>query len=78
MILFPALTAMRLTKNFRLTVILAAVISVICFTAGFFAACLLSLQTGAAVVTAELAVFVAVTAVTSLVTRIRTQRSVAA
>ena len=59
-IIFPALTAMRLTGNFRRTVILSAVISVACFIVGFFAACLLSLQTGAAVVTVNLAVFCAV------------------
>lgn len=60
MIIFPALTAMRLTKSFRLTTLLSAVISVFCFLVGFFAACALSLQTGAAVVTVELAVFMLV------------------
>ncbi|MCR4905562.1 MAG: metal ABC transporter permease [Clostridiales bacterium] len=59
-IIFPSLTAMRLTGNFRRTVILSAAISVACFIVGFFAACLLSLQTGAAVVTVNLAVFCAV------------------
>ncbi len=59
-IIFPSLTAMRLTGNFRRTVILSAVISVACFIVGFFAACLLSLQTGAAVVTVNLLVFCAV------------------
>ena len=65
MIIFPALTAMRLTKSFRLTVILSAVISVACFLAGFCTACVLSLQTGAAVVTVELAVFSVVCLVTA-------------
>ena len=74
LIIFPSLTAMRMTGNFKLTVILSAVISVVCFTVGFFAACCLSLQTGAAVVAVELAVFAAVCAVTSLVFRIRTKR----
>lgn len=74
LIIFPSLTAMRMTGNFKLTVILSAVISVVCFTIGFFAACCLSLQTGAAVVAVELAVFAAVCAVTSLVSRIRTKR----
>lgn len=58
LIVFPALTAMQLTKSFKLTVILSALISIVCFTIGFFAACCLSLQTGAAVVTVELAAFV--------------------
>ena len=57
LIIFPALTAMQLTKSFKWTVILAAVISVVCFVIGFFAACCFSLQTGAAVVTVELLCF---------------------
>lgn len=58
LIVFPALTAMQLTKSFKLTVLLSAGISIVCFTIGFFAACCLSLQTGAAVVTVELCAFV--------------------
>ncbi len=57
LIIFPALTAMQLTKSFKWTVLLAAVISVVCFIIGFFAACCFSLQTGAAVVTVELVCF---------------------
>ena len=57
LIIFPALTAMQLTKSFKWTVLLAALISVGCFIVGFFAACCFSLQTGAAVVTAELLCF---------------------
>ncbi|MBQ4354468.1 MAG: metal ABC transporter permease [Clostridia bacterium] len=71
LIIFPALTAMRLTKSFRLTVILSAVISVVCFVAGFLAACVYSLQTGAAVVTAELVCFVLVSAVSAAVSEFR-------
>ena len=56
-IMISALTAMQLTKSFKKTVILSAAISLVCFTIGFFAACCLSLQTGAAVVTVELAAF---------------------
>lgn len=67
LIIFPALTAMRLTKSFRLTVIFSAVISVVCFVAGFLTACVFSLQTGAAVVTAELLCFVAVSSVSAIV-----------
>ena len=57
LIVFPALSAMRLTKSYRLTVILSCIISVVCFTAGFLASCFFSLQTGAAVVTEELVFF---------------------
>ncbi len=66
MLIFSSLTAMRLTKSYKKTVILSAVISVSCFIVGFFAACFLSLQTGAAVVTAELLVFTAVCAIKAI------------
>ncbi|MBR3997009.1 MAG: metal ABC transporter permease, partial [Clostridia bacterium] len=71
LIIFPALTAMRLTKSFRLTMILSAVISVVCFIAGFLTACVHNLQTGAAVVTAELVCFVLVCAVSAVVSEVR-------
>ena len=71
LIIFPALTAMRLTKSFGTTVGLSAVISVVCFLAGFFTACVFSLQTGAAVVTAELLCFAVVCAVTEIAAKVR-------
>lgn len=71
LIIFPALTAMRLTKSFRLTMILSAVISVVCFIAGFLTACVHNLQTGAAVVTVELICFVLVCAVSAIVSEVR-------
>ncbi|MBQ4351931.1 MAG: metal ABC transporter permease [Clostridia bacterium] len=74
-IIFPALTAMRLTGNFRRTVILSAAISVACFIVGFFAACLLSLQTGAAVVTVNLAVFCAVYGIAWIAGKIKQKRT---
>lgn len=74
LIIFPALTAMRITKSFKLTVILSAVISVVCFIIGFFAACFLSLQTGAAVVTVELICFSAVCGITALIAKIKNHR----
>ncbi len=71
LIIFPALTAMRITNSFRLTVILSAVISVVCFILGFFAACRYSLQTGAAVVAAELVCFAVVCVVSEIISFIR-------
>ena len=56
-LIFPALTAMRLTGDFKRTVIFSALISVVGFIAGFIAACLLGLQTGASVVTIDLVIF---------------------
>ncbi len=71
LIIFPALTAMRLTKSFGTTVVISAVVSVVSFLVGFFAACIFSLQTGAAVVAAELLCFIIVCAVTEASSRIR-------
>ena len=74
-LIFPALTAMRLTGNFKRTVLLSAVISVVCFLIGFLFACAFSLQTGAAVVTANLVAFCLVHACAAVVEKKR-QRDV--
>jgi zinc transport system permease protein len=74
LIIFPPLTAMRITKSFKWTVILSAVISVVCFVFGFFFACRFSLQTGAAVVTAELCCFVITAALSAVIGHFRKQK----
>lgn len=74
LIIFPPLTAMRITKSFRLTIILSAVMSVVCFIVGFFAACIFSLQTGAAVVVVEFALFIIVCGITGAVSRVRLKK----
>lgn len=66
LIVFPAMAASRVCKSFKGVVICSAVTSVVCFLIGFTAACLLSLQTGAAVVCVELAVFLAFCAFNSV------------
>ena len=78
LLIFPPLTAMRITGNFRRTVILSAVISAASFTVGYFVTCAVSLgetfapiQTGAAVVTVNLLVFCAVYGIAWLRGRIR-------
>ncbi|MBQ7045739.1 MAG: metal ABC transporter permease [Clostridia bacterium] len=57
--IFPALTAMMLCKTYKSAVVSSAIISVICFVIGFFAACMLSLQTGPAVIIVNLLAFAA-------------------
>ena len=57
LVIFPALTAMRLFKSFRGVVVCAAVTSVLCFCAGLTASFALSTPVGASVVTANLALF---------------------
>lgn len=50
LIIFPALTAMRVFSRFRQVVICAAVVSTVCFLVGLMLSCVYSLPTGAAVV----------------------------
>jgi len=58
LIIFPALSAMRVCRNFRSVVIAAAVISVVCVVVGLAASYLLSTPAGASVVAANVVVFV--------------------
>ena len=57
LIIFPALSAMRLFRSFRGVVICSGILSVVCFCAGLCASCLLSTPVGATVVICDLAVF---------------------
>ena len=59
LIIFPALTAMRLFRSFRGVVLSAAVSSVLCFCAGLTVSFLWSTPVGATVVAANLALFLA-------------------
>ncbi len=61
LIVFPAMTAMRVCKTFRSVLITSASVSLACFVIGFFAACLLGWQTGACVVTVNLIAFICFT-----------------
>ena len=58
LILFPALTAMRLFKSFRGVILCSAVTSVVCFCAGLTISFVFSTPVGATVVAANLALFV--------------------
>lgn len=66
LIIFPALTAMRLFKSFRGVILCAAATSVGCFCAGLTVSALWSTPVGATVVCAHLALFL----VSCLATRI--------
>ena len=57
LVIFPALTAMRLFKSFRSVVLCSAVTSVACFCAGLTASFVLSTPVGASVVAANLGLF---------------------
>ena len=57
LVIFPALTAMRLFKSFRGVVVLAGVLSVLGFCAGLTGSYLLSTPVGASVVVVDLLIF---------------------
>ena len=57
LIIFPALSAMRVCRSFRGVILCAACISVGCFLAGLVASYFLSTPTGASIVVANLLVF---------------------
>lgn len=58
LVIFPPLSAMRITSSFKLTVLLSAVISIVCFTAGLVLTFYYSLPPGASIVAVNLVVFV--------------------
>ena len=58
LIIFPALSAMRLCTNFRKVVICAAIISVFCFLTGLILSYVFSTPTGASVVALNMLVFI--------------------
>ncbi len=57
LIIFPALTAMRLCRSFRSVVLCSAVVSVVCFVLGMTASYALELPSGASVVIVNIIVF---------------------
>lgn len=57
LIIFPALSAMRLFKSFRGVIICSAVISVVCAAAGIIISILASSPVGSTIVTADIVVF---------------------
>ena len=69
LVIFPALTAMRLFKSFRGVVVCAAVTSVLCFCAGLTVSFVLSTPVGASVVCANLTLFL----LACLVQRVRSR-----
>lgn len=58
LIIFPALSAMRVFRSYKSVVIASLVIALICAVTGIIASILLSTPTGATIVVANLAVFI--------------------
>lgn len=57
-IIFPALTAMKISKSFKSVVIGAGIISVICFLVGIFLSYVYNISTGAMIVIVNLVLFI--------------------
>ncbi len=69
LIIFPALTAMRVFSRFRAVVIASAVISVVCFFIGLMLSCVLSLPAGAGIVIANLGTYLLFTLIRAIAIR---------
>ena len=63
LIIFPALSVMRICKSFKAVVISAAAISVFCFVAGMVASYFMESPTGASIVIANLLVYAILSAI---------------
>lgn len=59
LIIFPALSAMRVFKSFRKVIVCAAIMSVVCSSAGIIASIVLSTPVGSTIVAANLVAFIA-------------------
>jgi len=57
LVIFPALSAMRVFRSFRSVVICSAVLSVVCATTGILAAILLETPVGPTIVAADILAF---------------------
>lgn len=57
LIVFPALTAMRLCRHFKTTILISAVLSISCFLVGLTISYLGSIPTGACIVVTDIVVF---------------------
>lgn len=57
LIIFPALSSMRICKQFRTVILCSAVFSVVCFIAGIYVSYLYSTPTGASIVIADIIMF---------------------
>lgn len=71
LIIFPALSAMRLFKSFRAVILCSAVISVLCAAFGIIASILYSTPVGSTIVAADLIVFIVFSIISSVMSKIK-------
>lgn len=75
LIIFPALSAMRVSRRFSTVVITSASLALVCFAIGFAASLLLDVQPGPAIITVHVIVFLICCLIGFLKNRIRTANS---
>lgn len=75
LIIFPALSAMRVCKRFRSVMITSAVLSLVCFFTGFFLSLLIEAQPGPAIIAVHVLAFLVCSLVGFLKNRIRARRN---
>ena len=66
LVIFPALSAMRLFKSFRSVTVCSAVLSVVCSTAGLLVSILAGTPVGSTIVAADIVAFAAFSAVAAV------------
>ncbi|MBR3449203.1 MAG: metal ABC transporter permease [Oscillospiraceae bacterium] len=71
LIIFPALSAMRVFMSFRGVILCSAVISVLCAAVGIMLSILFSTPVGSTIVTADIAVFLVFCGISAVTGRIR-------
>ena len=71
LIIFPALSAMRVFKSFRSVIICSAVVSVLCAAFGIISSILFSTPVGSTIVVADLAVFILFSQISFFIGKLR-------
>jgi ABC-type Mn2+/Zn2+ transport system permease subunit len=66
-IIFPALTAMRLCKSFKKVVVTSAIISVVCFLVGIYFSYVYNISAGAMIVIVNLILFILFTLIDKII-----------
>lgn len=69
LIIFPALSAMRLFRSFRGVILCSAIISVLCAAAGIMLSILFKTPVGSTIVTADIAVFLLFSGISAVMKR---------
>ena len=75
LIIFPALSAMRVAKQFKTVMITSAALSLVCFFTGFFLSLLLEAQPGPAIIAVHVLSFLICCLIGFIKTRIRTRKT---